>query len=66
MRIVYKYVGNHTAYLFRSSIFEYVIWHFVPPQDRKRGRVPKFGVLYKVRPVFRSNLSPFTVNKIVA
>ena len=53
-----------TACLFRSSTFNYVFWHFVPPQNRKRGRVPKylkFGVLCEVPPVDRSYLSLFSL-----
>ena len=53
-----------TACLFRSSTFSYVVWHFEPPQDHKRGRVPnilKIGVRREVQPVVRRNLSLFSL-----
>ena len=38
IKIVNKHVGKHSACFYRSSTL-YVLWHFVPPQDLKRGRV---------------------------
>ena len=68
IRIAYKRKVIRTACLLRSFIFKYEIWHIASLHDRKRGRVPKckkFGVLCKERPVVRSNVSLFTVNKLL-